>query len=210
MQAWSELLEAVPVDTNDETRRRRLQQLCDKVGGLKAVAAAAGTHWQYLDQILKKRLLPKRKDGQRLPAALGDYAARRIEDAFHLTAGWLDWPLESVPFAAWSKLTQADRSYVQGRMLSAIEERAGKVQPEVLVPVVGAAAETGKVFETNTGSRKTPYLGTDSVPYSSVSQKTSAPAHQAALEEAAGYAEEEEDADTRNQRSARPKGRGGA
>jgi hypothetical protein len=120
------------MDTNDEIRRKRLQYLCSQAGGLRAVAEASQTHWQYLDQVLKRRLLKPRKDGTQVAAAIGDDLARRIEASHNLGAGWLDWPFEAVPFAAWQQLGESDRGYVQAAMRQAIKERLGDVPTETV------------------------------------------------------------------------------
>lgn len=198
----SEGLQPPSMDTNDEVRRRRLAQLCELAGGMQLVAQAADTHWQYLDQVIKKRLLPARKDGSRVPASLGDDVARRIEAAYGLTSGWLDWPLDAVPFTAWAQLKEPDRLYVQGRMLGAIEERIGKVESE-------------STFTTHEIERTTPSVGSeqratplDRAPeettiYSSVLRRT-AP-KRTALEDAGRYAEDVDDA-SQNRRAPRKGG----
>lgn len=79
------------METKDERRRRKLQQLVAGVtGGLEAIAVRSETSPQYLQQIIKGVLLPPKKDGTRSPRSLGDAAAEAIEDAFELGRGWFD------------------------------------------------------------------------------------------------------------------------
>jgi len=112
------------MDTNDEVRRRRLARLCREVdGGLPAIAAEAGLSAAALDQILKKVLLPEKEDGTRTPKALGDGAARKIEAAYALQDGWLDWPFEAVDYQSYARLTDLDRGVVQAYMMGAIKDR---------------------------------------------------------------------------------------
>jgi hypothetical protein len=112
--------------TKDEIRRRRLEELCQREGGVKAVAGkvkAASPEsdekpisWQSLDQILKGVLLPPKADGTRTPRSLGDSTARQIEKAFDLGEGWFDWPFENVDFKRWSALSPLQRAYFEGQM----------------------------------------------------------------------------------------------
>ena len=112
------------MNTNDEVRRRRLARLCKDIdGGLIAVAENAGLSPAYLDQIMKRVLLPERADGTRSARALSDQAARQIEVAHGVTPGWLDWPLEAVDFEDYSALSDLDKGAVQARMMAAIEDR---------------------------------------------------------------------------------------
>lgn len=78
------------METKGERRLRKLQDLCAKYGGHAAVAEFAGLNDQALDQILKGVLLPAKADGSRSAKALGDAAARAIEDAYKLGRGWFD------------------------------------------------------------------------------------------------------------------------
>ena len=57
---------------------------------MKVVADAAGLNWQYIDQAIKKTLLPPRKDGTRGYRRMSDDAYQKIEDAFSLGSGWFD------------------------------------------------------------------------------------------------------------------------
>lgn len=77
------------METNAERRRRKLAELC-ATRGLKSVAERSGLSAASLDQIIKKVLLPPKKDGSRTARSLGDEAARKIEDAEGLGRGWLD------------------------------------------------------------------------------------------------------------------------
>lgn len=78
------------METRSERRYRKLIGLCEKHGGYACVAAAAGLNPASLDQIIKKVLLPPKKDGSQSPRSLGDPAAHAIEDAFNLGRGWFD------------------------------------------------------------------------------------------------------------------------
>lgn len=86
----SDLLELRHMETSNERRKRKLDELCKANGGLDAVAAAAQVSPVYLDQILEGRLLPPKKDGTRSPRSLGDDVARKLEKAFALETGWFD------------------------------------------------------------------------------------------------------------------------
>jgi len=77
------------METNSERRRRKLAELCAQKG-LHQVAENAGLNWASLDQIIKKTLLPPKKDGTRSVKNLGDDAARKIEHAENLGEGWFD------------------------------------------------------------------------------------------------------------------------
>lgn len=78
------------METNNERRLRKLRLLC-QAHGLAEVAARSGQSEASLDQILKGvKLPPKKGDGSRSERALGDTAARAIEDAYELGRGWFD------------------------------------------------------------------------------------------------------------------------
>lgn len=77
------------METNAERRRQKLAALCAE-RGIREVAKRAGLNWQSLAQVIKKSLLPKRKDGTRSVKNLGDEAARKIESSENLGAGWFD------------------------------------------------------------------------------------------------------------------------
>lgn len=113
------------MESRDERRRHRLEQLCKAHGGVKAVAAQAKLGWEGLDQILKRTPLPEKRDGTRSLRALGDPAAHAIEDAFDLGRGWFDWPLTAVDYKRYWALSPDDRGYVQRRLMQAIEECEG-------------------------------------------------------------------------------------
>lgn len=83
------------METNSERRRRKLADLCAERGIVK-VAERAGLNWQSLDQIIKKTLLPPKKDGTRSVKNLGDDAARKIEQAESLGEGWFDSDAASI------------------------------------------------------------------------------------------------------------------
>lgn len=117
------------MDTNEEVRRRRLKQLCDANGGLRAVAAKAEMNWQSLDQVIKRVLLPPKADGSQSPKALGDAAARDLERAYGLGEGWMDWPFEHVDFSAWAALDPTQRVFAEGQIAAAISAAAKTVTP---------------------------------------------------------------------------------
>lgn len=115
----------VRMETNAERRTRKLKQLCELHGGVREVAEKAGLGWEGLDQIIKGVLLPPKKGSEdRSPRALGDPAARKIEEAFDLGKGWFDWPLDAVDFRRYFRLDPEDRGYAQRAMMQAIEERS--------------------------------------------------------------------------------------
>jgi len=84
------------METNSERRRRKLAEICAQKG-LHKVAENAGLNWASLDQIIKKTLLPARKDGSRSAKNLGDDAARKIERAENLGEGWFDSVSNAIP-----------------------------------------------------------------------------------------------------------------
>ena len=101
------------METNAERRRMKLETFCNE-RGLKAVAEAAGLNWQYIDQAIKKTLLPAKKNGTRGHRKMSDEAFEKIEDAFNLGRGWFDgigaptenFPIESstagkIPLLSW-------------------------------------------------------------------------------------------------------------
>jgi hypothetical protein len=134
------------METNDETRLRRLRALCVEHGGVKAVAEAAGLKWPNLDQVLKGTLLPERADGVRRPKSLGDESARAIEKAYDLGHGWFDWPFDAVDFKAYAKLNPIDQGYVQARMMAAIEERLPpSVRAQLMQTITGPAVSDAHV-----------------------------------------------------------------
>lgn len=78
------------METNDERRRRKLEELCLQFGRGE-VAKRAELSEAALDQILKGvELPPKKGGGPRSKRGLGDSAARAIEVAFELDRGWFD------------------------------------------------------------------------------------------------------------------------
>lgn len=78
-------------ETINERRRRKLEWLAGRRGGLRAIAARASLNWQSLDQVVTGRLLPPKADGSRSPRSLGDAAVQAIERAYpDLGAGWFD------------------------------------------------------------------------------------------------------------------------
>lgn len=87
------------METNAERRRKKLETFCNE-RGLKAVAEAAGLNWQYIDQAIKKTLLPAKKDGTRGYRKMSDEAFEKIEDAFKLGRGWFDGMGDKTPSAA--------------------------------------------------------------------------------------------------------------
>jgi hypothetical protein len=116
----------VRMETNDERRKRRLALLCERSGGVRAVADKAGLGWEALDQVLKGTLLPPKSDGTRSPRSLGEPAARAIEEAFDLGTGWLDWPFDAVDFKRYAALSPTQKGVVQARMSDAIAEVEGQ------------------------------------------------------------------------------------
>lgn len=135
-------------DRNAEVRRKRLAFLIAQVGGLEVVAAAAAVSGAYLDHILRRRKTSRAResDGQYKTASLGDDVAKRIEEAFGLDPGWLDWPFQAVPFRAWARLEEPDRWFVQAGFLAAIKDRIGEVQPErITVPNIPPAPARPKL-----------------------------------------------------------------
>lgn len=93
------------METNSERRRRKLTDLCAQ-RGITKVAENAGLNWASLDQIIKKTLLPPKKDGTRSIKNLGDDAARKIERAEGLGEGWFDLDDESISEKVMATTTQ--------------------------------------------------------------------------------------------------------
>lgn len=116
--------EAFPL-TNDEVRRRRLKQLVSLTpGGIAVIAEKAKVSAQNLDHILKRRRQKARADGSQPLVMMGDKLARDIEQAFGLSAGWLDWPFVHVDYDAFAALGASGRALVQGQMIAAVKEAA--------------------------------------------------------------------------------------
>ncbi len=120
-----EMLEAPDMETAGDRRRRKLALLCD-MHGRDTVAELSGTNTFALEQVLKRVLLPPKKDGTRSPRHLGDKAARAIEYAFRLGEGWFDAPDDVEAFSpealtlarAYEKMTPSERSRL-GHLLAA-------------------------------------------------------------------------------------------
>jgi hypothetical protein len=128
------------METNDERRKRRLAQICEGHGGVRAVAERAGLAWETLDQILKGTLLPQKADGTRSARSLGDPAARKIEEVFHLGRGWFDWPFDMVDFNAFAALDAEERGAVQAAMNAEIR-RIAEVKAKQVLRKMGARKE---------------------------------------------------------------------
>lgn len=111
----------VSMESKDQRRLRRLKQITEEKGGVKAVAQAAGIGWQSLDQILKGTPLPEKQDGTRSQRALGDPAAEAIEDAYKLGRGWFDWPLDFVDHRAYWALLPEQRAIAEDAMRREID-----------------------------------------------------------------------------------------
>lgn len=109
------------METNEERRRRKLEALIQHHGA-DAIAAKAELSAEYLDQIVKKRLLPPKADGTRSARTLAEDAARRIERGLGLATGWLDWPLDGVPPSLYYALTERERGELEARTVDLIEE----------------------------------------------------------------------------------------
>lgn len=122
------------MESKDQRRKRRLKQLAEQKGGVRAVAAAADLGWQALDQVLKGTLLPEKKDktAARSPRSLGDASAEAIEDAFDLGRGWFDWPFDLVDHRRYWALDEKERGSVEGAMIREIE-RLEKVRSAAAV-----------------------------------------------------------------------------
>lgn len=90
--------------------------------GADQIAAKAELSADYLDQIVKKRLLPKKADGSRSPRTLAEEAARKIERGLGLAVGWLDWPLDGVPLTSYYSLTERERGALEARIVDMIAE----------------------------------------------------------------------------------------
>lgn len=91
VRSASASLDNAGMETASARRRRKLDHLIEQ-HGLPALAAAAKVNPAYLAQIKHGVLLPPKVDGSRSPRALGDAAARAIETALGLEAGWFDAP----------------------------------------------------------------------------------------------------------------------
>lgn len=84
------------METKSDRRLRKLQELCNTYT-LAKVAERSKISPVYIDQILKRRLLPAKADGSRSPRNLGDAKAHAIEDAFTLGRGWFDSDADDIP-----------------------------------------------------------------------------------------------------------------
>ena len=81
------------METKSERRRRKLNELDRRYrdrGGLSYVASTASVSKASLEQIVRGVKLPAKQDGTRSQRALGDKAARDIEDKLGLGRGWFD------------------------------------------------------------------------------------------------------------------------
>ena len=76
------------METHSELKRRKLEAFCEQ-HGTKHVADKAGLNWQYIDQAIKKTLLPVKQDGTRSYRQMSDKAYEKIEAAFKCP-GWFD------------------------------------------------------------------------------------------------------------------------
>ena len=112
------------METVSDVRKRKLAQLCQEKGGVRAVAAAAGLNYQSLDLVLKS----VQGTGMKRAKSLGDDSARAIEKAYSLGAGWLDWPLGRVDHRRYWALSEADRAYAEAKMMAAIEEMESRAK----------------------------------------------------------------------------------
>lgn len=109
------------METNEDRRRRKLEALI-KSHGVEEVAAQAGLSAAYLDQIIKRVLLPKKADGTRSPRALADDAARRIERGLGLAVGWMDWPFDSFDAVTYYSLSEKEQGELEALMRSSAAE----------------------------------------------------------------------------------------
>lgn len=125
----SELLNLEPMESKDERRKRRLQQLAREKGGIRKIAEDAGVRWETLDQIIKSVELPEKKDGTRSARSVGDKLAETIEDAYDLGRGWFDWPFEFVDHKAFWGLSEPQRVIAQERFRQEIEKLGGPPPP---------------------------------------------------------------------------------
>lgn len=113
------------METNEERRRRKLEALI-KHYGAETIATKAKLNSAYLDQIVKKRLLPMKADGTRSARTLAEDAARRLEEGLGLATGWLDWPLDGVPLTSYYALTERERGEFEARAVDLIDEIIAK------------------------------------------------------------------------------------
>lgn len=109
------------METNEDRRCRKLKALI-KHHGAEVVATQAGLSAAYLDQIVKKVLLPKKADGSRSHRALADDAARRIERGLDLPTGWLDWPFDGFDLVLYYSLTEKEQGELEAKMRDAATE----------------------------------------------------------------------------------------
>jgi hypothetical protein len=124
----SEMLESYPMETAGERRRRKLRELCE-THGRETVAARSNVNPYALEQVIKGVLLPRKRDGTRSPRNLGDAAARAIEKAFNLPAGWFDAPEgaagldpDSLLVAkVYQRMTTAERARLDRLMAAAMD-----------------------------------------------------------------------------------------
>lgn len=78
------------VQTVDETRRQRLQQLLEKYGSLAALNIALDLDRTDATLSQIKNRSPHSRTGK--PRSMGDDLARKIEARLGLPAGWMDTP----------------------------------------------------------------------------------------------------------------------
>lgn len=132
------------METNSERRRRKLADLCSK-RGITKVAGNAGLNWASLDQIIKKTLLPPKKDGTRSVKNLGDDAARKIERAEQLGEGWFDSSDGAIP--SQTGVTSIDHEQIQ----LAIEDVATSAEIKMIAAMFATLPDDPVIRGTVTG-----------------------------------------------------------
>lgn len=78
------------METISERRTRKLIALAKAKGGIGVIADDCDLSTAALDQVVKGTLLPAKSDGTRSKKALGNKAARAIEERYGLGRGWFD------------------------------------------------------------------------------------------------------------------------
>lgn len=129
------------MQTIDETRRQRLQQLLDEHGTLAALNEALGL--ARTDATLSQIRNKSAHSRTGTPRCMGDPLARRIEEKLNLPLGWMDTPPSAEDKALANQQPQpphfvAEASPVYGRRKS--DKAPGGL---VRIPVLDLAASAG-------------------------------------------------------------------
>lgn len=138
------------METKDTRRRRKLELLiAGTPGGMDAIATAAQINPAYLSQIVKGVLLPPKKDGSRSPRALGDAAAEKIEDAYHLGRGWFD---SNLPLPGATGVAEPTPSYASWPFTALTQKQWAALGPQSRAMIEALALQLLTAQDNNTSN----------------------------------------------------------